>query len=294
MKYISLTKTQFPQKLKELKDLPNMIYAVGNIDLLYQDGFAIVGTRNPTEYGEKVSKEFSKEFALREIPIISGMAKGIDEFAHQSVLEYEGKTIGVLGCGLDYYLKYGENKKLFKKIIEREGLILSEYDLENESSKENFPKRNRIIAALSEGVLVVEAAFRSGSSITAKYANEYEKMVFCIPGRIDSKKSVGTNILIKKGAILTTNIEDILHCYPQFENKKRKTLREISKKEILIDMKKEWKEIYDILKNNNYSLEELQMKTRKDIKFLIKIISEMEIDGIIEQEIGCGYRLKSR
>lgn len=284
---------EFPNKLKIIKNAPEKLYAIGDVNLLYQDSFAIVGTRNPTEYGEKVSKNFSKEIALRDIPIVSGMAKGIDEIAHQSALECQGKTIAVLGCGLEYYFKYGENKTLFQKIIENGGLILSEYELEEVSSKEKFPKRNRIIAALSDGVLVVEAAFRSGSSITARYANEYEKKVFCIPGRIDSKKSVGTNILIKNGAILTSSIEDVLNCYPQFANRKRKTIRKNPKKEFVKKMKEEWKDVYSVLKDDTCSLEELQIKTQKDIRPLIKIISEMEIEGIIEQEIGLGYRIKS-
>ena len=292
MEYILLMPNDFPNKLKMIKKAPKKLYAKGNINLLYQDSFAIVGTRNPTEYGEKVTKIFSKEFALRDIPIVSGMANGIDEMAHQSVLEYQGKTIAVLGCRLEYYEKYGENKKIFTKILENKGLILSEYELREEGSKENFPKRNRIIAALSEGVLVIEAAFRSGSSITAKYVNEYGKIVFCIPGRIDSKKSVGTNILIKKGGILTTSIEDILSCYPQFADKKRKSICKNLKKEFVKKIREEWKEIYDILKEGECSLENLQIKTQKDIRTLIKIVSEMEIEGVIEQEIGIGYKLK--
>ena len=143
---------EFPEKLRCVERTPKKLYAVGNLSLLYEDCFGIVGTRNPTEYGIKICKEFTKEFALRDIPIVSGLAIGIDEIAHQTVLEYNSKTIGVIGCGFKYYVQSKENKELFYEIINQNGLILSEYEKDVENSKENYPQRNRIIAAISEGV----------------------------------------------------------------------------------------------------------------------------------------------
>ncbi len=282
---------EYPDKLRIINRCPEKMYAIGNVDLLYEDSFAIVGTRRPTMYGKEICKRFTKEFALRDIPIVSGLAEGIDQISHNTVLEYGNKTIGVLGCGIEYYLKTVENHKVFLEIIEKGGLILSEYAPNTQVEKENFPQRNRIIAALSEGALVVEAAFRSGSSITARWAKEYKKEVFAIPGRIGDKMFVGTNCLLKKGAILSTRPEEIIESYPQFANKKRKNISQnhkIKQKEIY---KNEWKEIINILRLDTQSFEELQIKTGKDIRILFKVLSEMELEGIIEQDIGIGYKL---
>lgn len=287
-----IKQSEFPDKLKNIKKAPKVLYAMGNINLLYQYSFGIVGSRNPTEYGIRVCREFSKEFALRDIPIVSGMANGIDQIAHETVLEYHSKTIGVLGCGIEYYLKSQENNRLISEFIKREGLILSEYDFSVEKSKENFPQRNRIIAAISEGILVVEAAFRSGSSITARWAKEYKKEVFAVPGKIYDKMSVGTNNLIKKGAICVTNTDEIFKIYPQFKKKKRKTFSKATKIRNEKNYKKEWKEIINFLKKDMLSIDELQLKTQKDLRILMHILLEMEIAGIIEQELGIGYKLK--
>lgn len=294
MKYqiTNIKHNDFPEKLKNIKKSPQKLYTIGNIELLYEDSFAIVGTRKPTEYGVRISKEFANEFALRNIPIVSGMAEGIDEISHKIAIENQSGTIAVLGSGFYEFLNNKEKYKIFYEIIENGGLVISEYDLTVEKRKENFPNRNRIIAGLSEGVLVIEAGFRSGSSITARYAKEYGKRVFAVPGRIGDKMSVGTNNLIKKGAILSTSAEELLTNYPQFANKKRKTIHKKSKIKENIKIKEEWKEIIDILEDKILSIEELQFKTGKSIRELMKDLSEMEIYGIIKQEIGTGYFLK--
>lgn len=292
MEYKIILPDEYPKKLKCIKKVPKILYAIGNVNLLYEDSFAIVGTRNPTEYGIQVCKNISKEFALREITIVSGMAIGIDQISHKIALDYGSKTIGILGCGIKFYCENGENKKLFYEIVKNGGLILSEYDFFVENEKSNFPQRNRIIAGLALGVLVIEAAFRSGSSITARYAKEYEKTVFAVPGDINRKMSVGTNNLIKKGAILTTNCGDIFAHYPQFANKKRKTISK--KEEKASKIKKEWKEIIKFFNEGTNTIEELQIKSQKEIRILMKILCEMEIQGIITQESGIGYKLKEK
>ena len=289
-----IKQNEFPEKLKNIRKAPKELYAIGDVNLLYEDGIGIVGTRKPTEYGIQICKEFSKEFALRNIPIVSGMAIGIDEIAHKTALEYNAKTIGVLGYGFDYYLKFTENREIFAKIVEKGGLIISEYEASVEKCKDNFPQRNRIIAAISDGILVVEAAYRSGSSITARWAKEYKKKVFAVPGKIYEKMSVGTNNLIKRGAILSTSAEEIVENYPQFANKKRKTPPEMQEIKFQKNIQKDWEQILCVLELEMLSIEELQVKTQKDLRTLMKILSEMEIEGIIEVEIGIGYKLKSR
>ncbi len=280
MRILMLNQKNFPEKLKKIENVPKRLFYIGNINLLYEDCFAIVGTRKITKYGIETCRKFSKEFALRDIPVVSGMAIGTDSIAHKSVLKYSGKTIAVLGCGLERIYPE-ENCNLFKEIIEKGGLILREYENDVQANKENFPLRNRIVSAISEGVLVIEAAHRSGTTITANYANKQGKLVFAIPGNLNSSYSKGVNILIKKGAILTTCIEDILVNYPQFMNKKRKKEPQI---------KIEYKQICKILEKGECSLESLLNNTNLEIKEMLNILSNMEFENIIFKEMGV-YKL---
>ena len=157
----------------------------GNINLLNKKSFAIVGTRRITEYGKNNCSLFTRELVLRDIPIVSGMAVGTDTVAHKTTLENFGETIAVLGTGFNHIFPK-ENITLFEQIVEKGGLVITEYEANIGPNKSNFPKRNRIVTALSEGVLVIEAAYRSGTSITARHAKIQGKLVFAIPGKIDS------------------------------------------------------------------------------------------------------------
>lgn len=282
MKIQKLEQKDFPEKLKKIKNPPNQLYYIGNLELLYENCFAIVGTRRITDYGIKNCKYFSKELALRNIPIVSGMAIGTDTVAHKTALEYGGPTIAVLGGGLERIFPE-ENCELFKEIIENGGLVITEYENNVKADKYKFPQRNRIVTAISEGVLVIEAAYRSGTSITAKCAIEQGKRVFAIPGKLDNSFGVGVNRLIKEGAILTTEIEDILTSYPQFMNKKRKS--EAQKK-----IKKEYRKIFNILSKADSSIDDLIIQTDYKIQDLLKILSNMQIENIISMEMGV-YKL---
>ena len=208
---INIENKFYPQQLKNIYNSPNKIYVLGNKEILKQKGIAIVGARKATEYGKKVAFNFSKELSANGINIISGLALGIDTYAHLGTLQQEskGKTIAVLGSGLDViYPKY--NIALAKEILKRGGCIISEYPLGTKPEKLHFPQRNRIISGLSKGVLVVEAGENSGSLITADLALEQGKDVFSVPGDISKLTSIGTNSLIKQGAKLVTNYIDIL------------------------------------------------------------------------------------
>lgn len=182
LKCIKITKQDsiYPQNLKSMWNSPNKIYAIGNIKLLNEKCFSVVGSRGITKYGEKYCKKICKEFALRDIPIISGMAIGTDTVAHKTALKYNGKTIAVLPCGFDNIYP-PENIKLFQEIIDNNGLVITEYENSVVANSNRFLERNRIVAVLGEGLFVVEALYRSGTSVTARIATENNRKVFALP-----------------------------------------------------------------------------------------------------------------
>ncbi len=209
MKVIEITQKEYPKSLLKIYDPPKKLYVMGDESILNNFGIAIVGSRNATDYGRKITKSISYGLAKKGINIISGMAKGIDSEAHIGALLAKGKTVAVLGSGFDYiYPK--ENINLFWKIIENGGAVITEYEKNVRPIPTNFPKRNRIISGLSSGVVVTEATEKSGSLITADCALEEGKEIFAVPGSVFSRNSKGTNELIKQGAKLTENIFDIL------------------------------------------------------------------------------------
>lgn len=204
---------KYPTSLKCIDNKPAFLYVRGNIENLYDDCIAIVGSRNASEYGKKVSRKIAKEIADRNINVVSGLAIGIDKYAHLGALESNiGKTIAVLGTGImDNDIYPLQNKKIFERIIEKGGTIVSEFKLGTKPEKYNFPLRNRIISGLSKKVIVVEASENSGSLITVNYALEQGKEVFAVPGNITSNSSIGTNKLIFEGANIFRNINDIFY-----------------------------------------------------------------------------------
>lgn len=198
---------QYPNILKEIYDPPAILYCKGNIKF-NEIAISIVGSRKASYYGLKMAEKLAYELASLGITIISGMAKGIDTYAHRGALQAKGKTIAVLGCGVDVIYPT-ENAELMKE-IEKKGLIISEYPLKALPRAHNFPARNRIISGLSIGTIIIEAGEKSGSLITAEFALEQGRNVYAIPGNIDTQNSVGSNNLLKEGAKLVTKIEDIL------------------------------------------------------------------------------------
>lgn len=208
IKIINISDDNYPAKLKNIYAPPITIFAKGDISLLSSKAIAIVGSREPSKYGICVAEKFSKELSKEGITIVSGLARGIDTFAHIGALSSFGKTIAVLGSGIDVvYPK--ENAKYYREISEK-GLIISEYIVGTAPESKNFPQRNRIISGLSDGVLVVEARKNSRTMITTDFALEQGKELYVIPGNITSNLSVGTNNLIKEGAKLVTDVCEIL------------------------------------------------------------------------------------
>jgi len=202
------TDTNYPTLLKEIIDPPHVLYAQGNIDLLNSFSVAMVGSRAATAYGKRAAFTLARNLADAGTTVVSGLAIGVDSEAHRGALSVNGSTIGVLGCGLDVTYPR-QNAKLYEK-IRAEGLLLSEYPLGTKPDAFRFPARNRIIAGLSCGVVVVEAARKSGSLITAEMALEEGREVFAVPGQIDSFKSSGAHWLLQQGAKLVQSVEDIL------------------------------------------------------------------------------------
>jgi len=198
----------YPEMLKEISDPPVVVYVRGDIRPQDKYAIAIVGSRNLTHYGEAVAESISRELTSMGFTIVSGMARGVDSISHKSAIKAGGRTIAVLGSGVD--VPYPpENKMLMNRIAEA-GYLLSELPPGSPPDKENFPKRNRLISGLSLGVLVVEATSKSGALITARCALEQGREVFAVPGNITSPNSEGTNELIRKGASLTLKAEDVL------------------------------------------------------------------------------------
>ena len=214
MKYkvikINMNSKYYPERLRNIDDPPKELYCLGNLELLnYKNNIAMIGSRNCSSYGERAAKDFAYNLAKEDICIVSRLAKGIDSFSHIGALNAKGKTIAVLGSGLDnIYPK--ENIKLVEEIINNNGLVISEYPLGTKPLKYHFPARNRIISGLSDSILVVEARRNSGTNITVGFALEQGKDVFVIPGNIYSKTSDGTNFLITEGAIPVLSYKDIL------------------------------------------------------------------------------------
>lgn len=204
---VTLTDSNYPQLLRQIPDPPPFLYVSGRLNRSPVK-IAIVGSRNATGYGIRTTKALSSDLACLGVTIVSGMARGIDTAAHQGALAAGGKTIAVLGSGLEQIYP-AENKPLFQRISEQ-GAVVSEFSLFTKPEGHNFPIRNRIISGLCLGTVVVEATKKSGSLITARLAAEQNREVFAVPGSIQSFKSIGTHTLIKQGAKLVENAQDIV------------------------------------------------------------------------------------
>jgi len=205
---IPLHDPRYPARLKEIFDPPIALFARGRVELLQSIILGVVGTRRPTAYGTAAVERLSPDLAQAGLSIVSGMARGIDTSAHRSTLAVGGDTIAVFGCGVDMVYP-AENRKLAADIAEK-GLLLSEFPMSAPAYPQNFPIRNRVISGMSVGVLIVEGAQYSGSAITAKMALEKQREVFAVPGNITSKMSWGPNLLIKQGAKLVQEWNDVL------------------------------------------------------------------------------------
>jgi len=274
----SFNDEQYPRLLKEIHDPPVVLFCRGEIKPEDHIGLAVVGSRNLTEYGRRVTERLASELAQAGITIVSGLARGIDSVAHRAALSQGGRTIAVLGSGISYIYP-SENKMLAEKII-KNGAILSEFYPEEGPKRENFPRRNRIISGASIGTLVTEAAINSGALITASFALEQGREVFAVPGNITSKNSEGTNFLIQKGAKVVTKIEDILEEIEQFIP----LLKNLNKTET-VELDDEERAIFNIL-DEPRTADEVVLKTGINITKVLEILLRLELNGLINKTEG--------
>ena len=290
VKIIKYTDKDYPESLRNINDSPVMLYLKGDFKEQDRCAIAIVGSRNMSEYGAKIAEKLSHELASCGITIVSGMARGIDTVSHRGALKSGGRSIAILGCGLDRSYP-PENIKLFEA-ISVSGCIISEFPMGTPPYKENFPKRNRLISGISLGVIVVEATINSGSLITAYHALEQGKEVFAVPGSIFSKTSEGTNELIKKGAKLVQKAEDILEELP-FSLKGY--LRTFNKKSIAnldkLEINDEEKALCNILENEPLHIDVIARKAKIQHAKLLHLLLNLEIKGVVKQSEGNRYSL---
>ena len=212
MQTVNIKNKNYPELLKKIYEPPQVLYVNGQLKAKEKYPLAVVGTRKVSLYGKKITYSFVKALAQAGLTIISGLALGVDGIAHQAALDVGGRTIAVLGSGLDIIYP-SSHQQLAQNIIESNGAIISEYEPKTRPSKWTFPARNRIVAGMSLGTLVIEAPKKSGALITARYALEQGREVFAIPGSIYNENSAGCNLLIKMGAKPVTKPEDILESF---------------------------------------------------------------------------------
>jgi len=280
----------YPPLLREINDPPWCLFIKGNLDVLEGDSFkfAVVGSRKNTHYGKLIVDMLIPPLVEKNVCIVSGLAFGIDSLAHKKALEYDGRVIGVLGCGVDIvYPKSNEN--LYKKVIQK-GCIISEYLPWERPRTYFFPRRNRIISGLSKGVLVVEAAKKSGSLITARCALEQNRDVFAVPGQINAFSCGGTNDLIKKGAKLVSCAEDIFEEYPDFfYTMQNNDLQELVERRVIEEMNREERLVFDLIKEGISDFDTLTDKSRLDASSLNYTLTLLTLKGVIDV-VGTSYQ----
>ncbi len=271
VKIVTLLQKDYPQLLKQIPSPPIILYVKGEIP---QDCIAVVGSRKTTPYGRRTAYRIGKFLAENGIATVSGLAYGIDTQAHKGTVDGGGKTVAVLGCGIDVDYPSG-NRSLKGRILETGGALVTEFPFGTKPSRENFPRRNRIISGMSIATIVVEAREKSGSLITAAYANEQGRTVFAVPGNIDSEGSRGTNKLIREGAVPLTEMEDIFRELPYLDRRKKE-----------VKIPKEFKPITELLSEHPIHVDKIVEKTGMPYSKVMEILLNLEIMGVVKGENG--------
>jgi DNA processing protein len=283
---LNWTEPKYPQTLLQIYDPPVMLYVRGEPQILNLPSISIVGTRKPTLYGSQLAERLGRDLAARGLVIVSGMARGIDAIGHQGAMAANGRAIGILGTGIDVcYPK--ENKKLYEKVLER-GAIISEFPVGTHPAPENFPVRNRIVAGIPLGVIVVEGAQYSGSLITARLAMEFGREVFGVPGNVTQPVSFAPNQLIKQGAKLVTCAEDVIEELPtpvramlvqaeQPEAEQRNLL-------LAASLNNSEKKLYELLSaEETRHIDDIVERSGLNSSVVLATLFDLEMKGIIRQ-----------
>jgi DNA processing protein len=280
----------YPALLKNIHDPPVVLYVLGAPELLTCRGMGIVGSRAATHYGKDIAQQMAGSLSRQGFTIISGLALGIDTAAHNGALAAEGKTIAVLGCGLDIVYP-PSNHNLYKRIASA-GAVVSEYPLGTKPDSFRFPARNRIISGLSLGIVVVEAANRSGSLITASHALEQGREVFAVPGRIDSVKSAGTHTLLQQGAKLVHSINDIVEEFPAnvFQQSVEEAGMEEDEQVFFENLSQEEAELFEFIGVYPRTFDEIIKDSGFTAQRINEVLLLLELKGMVQTLPGKSYQ----
>ncbi len=271
---LTIFSQDYPNSLIDLPERPLVLYAKGDISLLTKRCFAIVGTRLPTSYGRVITEKFAKKLAEAGLVIVSGLCYGVDQIAHRATLDVGGKTVAIIGSGFNHIYP-STNTSLAKEIVEKGGLVFTEYPPSFEPKKYTFPRRNRIVAGVSDGILITEAGLKSGTLHTKEFALEYGKDIFAVPGNVNSEKSDLTNVLIKSGqAECAISPNDIIEFYGL-----EKKLEENKFVSLNFDEQK----IVELLKNEPQSFDFLAQNSKIPVNLLNVCLTTLEIRGLIKK-----------
>lgn len=284
MDLLSWESADYPLRLKEIPAPPPLLYVQGDLREGDEWAVAVVGTRRLTAYGRQVTRDLVAGLVRNNVTIISGLARGIDAVAHRTAVELGGRTIAVLGSGLDCVYP-AEHRQLAQNIIKGHGALISEYGLGVQPESKNFPPRNRVISGLSLGIVVVEAGERSGALITTNFAADQNREVFAVPGNINSPVSKGTNKLIQEGAKLVTSVEDIL------EELNIHMVSEQTAVQMALPETAEEAAVYAHLSSQPIHIDELSRKTQLPSSLVSSTLTVMELKGMVRQTGGMHYTL---
>ncbi|OGC94325.1 MAG: DNA protecting protein DprA [candidate division Zixibacteria bacterium RBG_16_53_22] len=277
--FVAVTESTYPAKLRNIPDPPPFLYYQGRLDIFERPSLAVVGSRRPTDYGIRMTSRIVSELASTGVIIISGLAYGIDAAAHQAALDSGGQTAAVFGCGLD--IVYPPGHKALAQRIEQSGCLLSEFPRGTRPERYNFPVRNRIVAGLSDGVLVVEAGGKSGALVTAGIALEQGKDVLAMPGSVEAEQSLGPNSLIKQGAVAVTGADDIFANFGWHRSdpatRPAQDLSRLSKEEL---------SVFGLLSVQPIHLDELGRKVALGPGKVAEALLNLELKGLIMRKPG--------
>ncbi len=285
----------YPRLLLEIPSPPPLLYYLGQIEPTENEGIkpmiGIVGTRNPTEYGKRWTRKITQALVHHGFAIVSGMAAGIDTVAHHTCLEAQGRTVAVLGTGVDIVYPYS-NQKLYQRLTE-EGLLVSEYPAHTPPERNNFPPRNRIIAGLCRAVLIIEAPKRSGALITARFANDFGRDVYVLPGSLDNSQSLGCLGLLNSGAHVILGIEHLLEMLGTMPRLDQIPTTQNQNKSVP-NLNPELERIYRLVNHESIPIDAIAEQTGWEISEVLAALSQLELMDLVIQLPGMRYQLKDQ